>query len=195
MYTDIEAEEPQKKYGIIYTDPAWPLRKGGLRDCRPNQTRELDYRTDSLPEILEIHRAAFRFCADECSVFMWTTERFLRDAEDIAAELGFVLHARIIWDKGNGTAPAFTLRFSHEYLLWFYRKGHMLKPSPETRGKYTDVLREAPRGHSRKPEAAYLMLEDMFPDAEKLELFARCTRPGWDVWGDQTGLFGSGNGT
>ena len=36
-------------------------------------------------------------------------------------ELGYELHARIIWDKMNGIAPAFTVRFSCKYLLWFYK--------------------------------------------------------------------------
>jgi hypothetical protein len=30
------------------------------------------------------------------------------------------------------------------------------------------------------------------PGAAKLELFARETRPGWDSWGAQTGLFDQG---
>ena len=65
-------------------------------------------------------------------------------------ELGYDLHARFIWDKENGVAPAITVRFSHEYLLWFYKKGHLLMPIQETRGKYTTVLREASIKHSKK---------------------------------------------
>lgn len=29
------------------------------------------------------------------------------------------------------------------------------------------------------------MIEAMFPDAEKIELFARNTRNGWDCWGNE----------
>lgn len=101
-------------------------------------------------------------------------------------DLGYSLHARFIWDKTNGIAPAFTVRFSHEYLLWFYKKGHMLMPSKETRGKYTTVMREPSTTHSTKPKCAYEMLEDMFPDTSKLELFARGQiRDGWDAWGNE----------
>lgn len=53
------------------------------------------------------------------------------------------------------------------------KKGLMLKPASHTRGKYTTVLRERSEAHSRKPVCAYEMLEDMFPDAAKIELFAR----------------------
>ena len=43
-------------------------------------------------------------------------------------------------------------------------------------------LNAAIRGVTR---AAYEMLEDMFPDASKIELFARNTRDGWDGFGDE----------
>ena len=58
-------------------------------------------------------------------------------------------------------------------------------PTKDTRGKYSDVIRETVKKHSQKPESAYLMLEDMFPDVRKLELFARNERSGWDCWGNE----------
>lgn len=189
MNIDIYNPKLNTKYGIIYTDPAWPQHKGNLRSCRPNQDRNLDYNTLSLDEITEIHRQAFTFCADKCNVFMWTIDKYLIDTEKFMSELGFSVHARFIWDKGNGIAPAFTVRFSHEYLLWFYKKGHMLLPSKQTRGKYTTVIRENSTVHSHKPLIVYHMLDDMFPDVPKLELFARNEKAGWDCWGNQIGLF------
>lgn len=95
----------------------------------------------------------------------------------------------MIWDKGNGVAPAFTVRFSHEYLLWFYKRGHMLMPVPETRGKYTTVIKEDSTVHSHKPEIVYRILDDMFPTTRKLELFARNQKKGWDCWGNQINMF------
>lgn len=100
-------------------------------------------------------------------------------------ELGYSLHARLIWDKENGIAPAFTVRYSHEYLLWFYKKGNMLKPCEELKGKYTTVLREKSTKHSKKPEIAYKMLEEMFPNNKKIELFARNYRKNWDSFGNE----------
>ena len=35
-------EENQRKYSIIYADPPWQKKKGGLRKSRPNQSRDLD---------------------------------------------------------------------------------------------------------------------------------------------------------
>ena len=180
----------KSKYGIIYSDPPWSQKKGNIRAFRPNQKRELDYPTLDIQEIKKIHKKAFELLDDKSNIFMWTIDKFLPEAEQFMKELGFTLHARLIWDKGNGIAPAFTVRFSHEYLLWFYKKGHMLMPSKETRGKYSTVIRENTTVHSHKPEIVYRMLDDMFPNAKKLELFARNQKENWDCWGNQTDMFG-----
>lgn len=190
MEIDINnSENSSLKYGIIYTDPSWAQTKGNISACRPNQKKGLDYPTLNIQEIKDIHKDAFNLLDDKSNVFMWTIDKFLPETEQFMKELGFTLHARIIWDKGNGVVPAFTVRFSHEYLLWFYKKGHMLMPVPETRGKYATVIREPSTFHSHKPEAVYRMLDDMFPTTRKLELFARNQKKGWDCWGDQTDMF------
>lgn len=183
MKTDIF--DTDKKYGLFYTDPPWPQKKGNLRKCRPNQDRDLDYSTLSIPEIFELHKTFFAYAEQKHNVFMWTIDKFLHQTESSMEELGYKLHARMIWDKENGIAPAFTVRFCHEYLLWFYRRGNMLMPCESARGKYMTVFREPATTHSTKPRAAYEMLEDMFPDAQKIELFARRRRSGWDAWGDE----------
>lgn len=188
MFTDIY--NTSNVYDLIYSDPAWPQKKGNIRACRPNQTKELDYHTCSLEEIYQIHKTAFNLLTDKSNVFIWTIDKFLPETEEMMHKLSFTLHARLVWNKENGVAPAFTVRFTHEYLLWFYKKGHMLMPAKNTRGKYTTVITEPSTVHSRKPNVVYEMLDDMFPDAKKLELFARNTKKNWDCWGNQTNMFG-----
>lgn len=175
-----------KKYQIIYTDPPWQQNKGNARKCRPNQGKDLDYQTMNLSDIKELHKFVCENCVTEKhNVFMWTIDKFLNDAEKMMKDIGYTLHARFIWDKTNGIAPAFTVRFSHEYLLWFYKKGNILMPRDEVRGKYSTVMREPSTTHSTKPQIAYQMIEDMFPCTEKLELFARRKRDNWDCWGNE----------
>lgn len=58
-------------------------------------------------------------------------------------------------------------------------------PCKEARGKYTTVMKEQSTKHSKKPLCAYEMIEDMFPNESKLEIFARDTRNGWDSFGDE----------
>lgn len=174
-----------KKYGIIYTDPPWKQTKGNIRKCRPNQGKELDYQTLSMKEIKQIHKDSIDLCDKKHNIFMWTIDKYLLETEQMMKELEYELHARFVWDKENGIAPAFTVRFSHEYLLWFYRKGQILMPCKEMRGKYTTVLREPSTRHSKKPLCAYEMIENMFPNCNKLEMFARSERDGWDCWGNE----------
>lgn len=173
------------KYDVIYTDPAWQQCKGGLRKTRPKQTRQLDYQTCTVQTIQEIQAHVATLCNDKHNVFMWTIDKYLHKTEQMMSDIGYSLHARFIWDKGNGVAPAFTVRFAHEYLLWFYKKGNILMPAENVRGKYTTVLREPSTKHSKKPVCAYEMLENMFPNARKIELFARNQRDGWDCWGNE----------
>jgi N6-adenosine-specific RNA methylase IME4 len=79
--------------------------------------------------------------------------------------------------------PGVWLRNRHELLL-FARKGSFAPPDPEDR---VDSVLEAPRGrHSQKPEVVYELIERMYPQASRLELFARGTpRPGWICWGNE----------
>jgi N6-adenosine-specific RNA methylase IME4 len=47
---------------------------------------------------------------------------------------------------------------------------------------------EPRREHSRKPDGIHNRIERLV-DGPYLELFARQTRPGWTVWGNQTDKF------
>lgn len=185
IYTDIN--DIDNKYQIIYSDPPWIQKKGGKKAVRPNSSgKELDYQTMELPEIIEFHRHIFENNTEEKhNVFMWTIDKYLRQTEDFMLDLGYKIHARMIWNKVTGVPAAFTVRYAHEYLLWCYKKGGIIKPRDEVRGVYSDVFTEQVTKHSKKPECVYLMLEDMFPSESKLELFARNTRDGWDSFGNE----------
>lgn len=139
-----------------------------------------------LPEIEAFHRQFLAQCADERhNVFMWCIEKYLHEVEDMMKSIGYRVHVRLIWNKGNGVAPAFTVHFTHEYLLWFFRTGHILLPAGDQRGKFATVFSEPSTVHSRKPTEAYTMLEAMFPGKSKIELFARNERDGWDSYGNE----------
>ena len=51
QFLKIDIYNTDKKYDIIYTDPAWKQTKGNKRKCRPNQGKKLDYQTCTLDEI------------------------------------------------------------------------------------------------------------------------------------------------
>lgn len=117
---EIDLEKTTNKYEIIYTDPAWQIKKT-KRKTRTNQI-DMDYPMMTLEEIKKTHELASALCEDKHNIFMWTIEKYLPQAEQIMKELGYEVHVRFIWDKGNGLAPAYTVRYAHEYLVWFKRK-------------------------------------------------------------------------
>lgn len=117
-------------------------------------------------------------------LFLWTIDKYLFDAQRIAEELGFKLHARMIWNKVNGIPAAFTVRFGHEYLLYMY-KGKLTPVATEERGKIHTVFTEKVRRHSQKPEISYEIINRLYPNLNKLELYARYAHDGFDIWGNE----------
>ena len=177
------------KIDVFIIDPPWNKRKGGLRKSRPNQRRVLDYdimTTENIFNLLD--KDIFSIAEPEHCVFMWTIDSFLHDCENRMKERDYKLHCRFIWDKTNGVCPAFTIRYTHEYLLWFY-KPKLKKIASNMRGKYKTVLLEKSREHSRKPEISYKMITDLYPDSVKMDVFSRENRIGWLQYGNQMNMF------
>ena len=178
------------EYGIIVVDPPWKKRKGGARRVRPNQKRNLDYETMRIDQIFELlDEQIFPLAKERHCAFVWVIEDYLIDLEKMMLERGYKRHARLIWDKGNGVAPSFTVRYSYEYLIWYYKQP-MLEITSKYRGKFDTVMREPSREHSRKPNVAYYRIEKMYPAERKLDVFSREKKKGWDQFGDQVDYFG-----
>ena len=104
--------------------------------------------------------------------------------QQIAEELGYKLHARMIWNKVTGIPAAFTVRYGHEYLLYMY-KGKLPPVALEERGKIHTVFTEKVQRHSQKPEISYEIINRLYPDLKKLEMYARTERDKFDCWGNE----------
>lgn len=179
------------KYDVLVIDPPWQKKKGGIRKVRPNQTTKLDYETlETSVCFMLLDQTIFNLAKQTHTVFLWTIDEFLIEAEQQMLQRGYKRHARFVWDKGNGVAPAFSVRYTHEYCVWYY-KPTFTNVVDETKGKYTTVFSESSREHSRKPDVFYKMIDKMFPTAKKLDVFSREKRSGWDQWGDQINYFES----
>ena len=176
---------PVKKYKTIVSDPPWKQAKGGKKNVRPNSSgKKLDYPVISIEEITELMNKACKLGDENHNLFLWAIDKTLWEAEKMAKDMGYKLHARMIWNKVTGIPAAFTIRYGHEYLLWFY-KAKLLPVSKDERGKIHSVFAEQVKRHSQKPEIAYQIIERLYPNTNKLELFARNKRDGWDVWGNE----------
>ena len=172
-------------YGLVMSDPPWKIKRGGKKAVRPNSSgKELDYPTMTLDDIKEHLRIATEHTEDNAILFLWTIEKYLIEAQQIAEELGWKFHARMIWNKVTGIPASFDIRFGHEYLLYMY-KGKLLPVATEERGKIHSVFTEQVKKHSQKPEIAYQIVERLYPDLSKLEMYARRQRDGWDSFGNE----------
>lgn len=175
----------QNRYNLIYADPPWKQSRGGKKRVRENSSgKPLVYPVCSLAEIKEHLKQADTLTEGDAILFLWTIDKYLFDAQRIAEELGYKLHARMIWDKVTGIPAAFTVRYGHEYLLYMY-KGKLTPVAEDERGKVHTVFREKVQRHSQKPKMAYSIIERLYPSTKKIELYARSYRDGWDCWGNE----------
>lgn len=182
IYTDINKIG---EYGLIMADPPWEMKKGGKKSVRPHSSGgNLDYPTMTLDHIKEHLQIATDHTENDSVLFLWTIEKYLIQAQQIAEEIGWKLHARMIWNKVTGIPASFDIRFRHEYLLYMY-KGKLIPVETNERGKIHSVFTEQVKKHSQKPEIAYQIIERLYPKLNKLEMYARHERSGWDSFGNE----------
>jgi N6-adenosine-specific RNA methylase IME4 len=182
----VDIYNTDNRYDLIVADPPWKQSKGGKKSVRKNSSgKPLDYPVCSLDEIKEHLRQATSLARGENLIlFLWTIDKYLFEAQQIAEELGYKLHARMIWNKVTGIPAAFTVRYGHEYLLYMY-KGKLTPVATEERGKIHTVFTEKVQRHSQKPEVSYEIIDRLYPNLKKLELYARRERDGYDSWGNE----------
>jgi N6-adenosine-specific RNA methylase IME4 len=167
---------------VLYADPPWHFEvyneESGVERAAGNH-----YSTMSLDEICAL--PVLDLATDAAVLFMSTTAPHLQESFQVLAAWGFEYKTNIVWVKDK-IGLGYFVRNQHELLLVATR-GDMPSPSPANRPP--SVIHAPRREHSRKPDEAYALIEVMYPTLPKVELFARQQRPGWDVWGNETGKF------
>ena len=164
-------------YGLIYADPPWRYA-----NMEVSGNPENHYQTMDLKDICALEVEA----DEDCVLALWATAPLLVEALQVIAAWGFTYKTCMVWDKER-MGLGYWVRGQHEILM-FATKGKPLVPSVPTRPR--SVLRCMAGKHSQKPYTFYKILEDMFPEVAKLEMFARYDdklfRPeGWEFWGNQ----------
>jgi N6-adenosine-specific RNA methylase IME4/ParB-like chromosome segregation protein Spo0J len=168
---------PTKIYGVIYTDPPWPWTSYSQIT---GMDRAPIYPVMT-PETIKAHDVQ-SIAAENCVLFLCATFPLLPLALEVMAAWGFAYKTGAAWDKQHGaTGYWFTSRCE---LLLLGTRGQPPCPAPGEQWK--NLISEAAREHSRKPDEAYLLIESYFPTLPKIELFARgAARRGWDAWGNE----------
>jgi N6-adenosine-specific RNA methylase IME4 len=175
-----------KRYRTIVADPPWHYERFGI--SRIPKGVEHDGRAKTLPyasmAVEEIKALPVASLADPegAHLYLWTTNRYLRDAFDVMEAWGFRYGQTVVWAKkfkGGVIGGAFPMNV--EFVL-FGRRGSLrhLKRAPSQWFQW-------PRSetHSRKPDAFLDLVEQTSP-GPYVELFARRARFGWDYWGDES---------
>ncbi len=170
------------KYRTIVADPPWDYSGGFANNPKPgNDKKQLPYPSMSIWQIAALPVAGL---ADKnCRLFLWTTNRYLRDSFMVLDAWGFKYSQTLVWHKtgnpspfaGTGIAPIHA-----EYVL-VGKKG-----APVALAQLDSSVIAANVGnHSAKPEGFLDWFESVSP-GPYLELFARRNRLGWDTWGNES---------
>jgi len=174
---NIAAQAPQEVTGVfdvVVIDPPWPIKKIE-RDITPNQV-EFEYPTMALDEITAIEIPA----ADDCHLFVWTTQKYLPPALDIVKQWGFKYVLTFVWHKNGGFQPFGLPMYNCEFVI-YARKG-----APQF-FDFTDFKTcfEAPRrAHSEKPEEFYSLIRRV-TRGRRLDMFNRRAIDGFIGWGNE----------
>lgn len=181
---------PTKKYGAILADPPWDFKTGhtnkGTRSFRKHYDPMTLDQLSKLP-VLDLS-------SDDCCMFMWCNSTMLETGITLMRAWGFKYKSiGFVWVKRTSTGKHYHLglgfwtRANPEFCL-FGTKGHPKRLSKGVRQLIVSPVRE----HSRKPDEVNQSIRELVR-GPYLELFARESKPGWDVWGNETNKFGGTN--
>lgn len=167
-----------RRYEIILADAplAFEAYSGGK-----SRTADAHYKVMSVEELCAMKVA--EIAADDAALFFWVPPCQLLEGLKIMEIWDFRYVTHIVWQKDKIGLGSW-VRNQHELLL-IGKRGRFQPPTAQHR--CSSVFMAARKGHSRKPDQAYALIEAMYPDAKlgRIELFARSKRDGWDVFGDE----------
>lgn len=166
---------PEGQFGTIVADPPWEVG-AGPGWLTSGKSRLLTYPMLTVEEITALELPA----AMDAHLYLWTINRYVRDAYDIAEAWGFEPSTLLVWAKApHGLGPGGTYALTTEYAL-FATRGAVAA----SRRVDTTWFQWKRGAHSVKPDAFYALVESISP-GPYLDLFARRPREGWVVWGDE----------
>lgn len=172
-------------FNTLVVDPPWTITMAGRRR-REGRGKPLPvalpYETMSLTEIktLPIRQIA----ASGAHVYLWATNKTLRDAFDVLEAWEVAYHLTLVMTKRSGLVPAQGYVFGTEFCLL----GFAGRPAQRFNdmGALNWLRAPSMRRHSAKPPAFYDLVQRMSP-GPRADLFAREKRLGWQAWGKEVG--------
>jgi N6-adenosine-specific RNA methylase IME4 len=174
-----------RRFATILADPPWQFtnRTGKMA---PEHKRLSRYGTMKLNDIIAL--PVRQIAASTAHLYLWCPNALLPEGLAVMKAWGFSYKSNIVWHKirkdggSDGRGVGFYFRNVTELILF----GVCGKNARTQKAGRTQVnlIPSRKREHSRKPDEQYPIIEACSP-GPFLELFARGTRRGWAMWGDQ----------
>lgn len=183
------------RYQIIVADPAWGFNDNLKKMKRPvRRAASAQYNVMTPAQIAAIPVADVADPAG-CLLALWVPGSLLVHGLQVMQAWGFTYKQVFIWVKlkkkyyeeqdwneATRVGMGRLFRQSHEIAL-IGTSGKSVYSWLDDRSQRS-VAFDLNQGHSIKPPTLQRRLEKMFPNADKLEMFARRARKGWTVVGD-----------
>ena len=176
-----------KKYNTIYADPPWQFQNRTGK-VAPEHKRLNRYSTMSIDDIknLPIEEIA----DSKAQLYLWVPNALIPSGLEVMDAWGFEYKAIFIWEKirkdgqPDGRGVGFYFRNVTEPILFGIKKKSAPNRTLAPARSQVNLIRTMKREHSRKPDEIIPIIESC-SSGPRIELFARGTREGWDMWGDQ----------
>lgn len=188
-------------YDFIMADPPWPTTLRSPKGEGKSFAKHYGAMSWEAIEALPVNQ----LMKSSCLVWLWCTfpllldggdpKRHFKGADASRSKVGAVMEA---WGLRYVTGGVWLKRTVHGKVAFGtgYRLRSACEPfligihgAPQSSRRVRNFVEGLAREHSRKPDEAFTLAEQLMPGARRVELFSRQSRPGWDTWGLEAGKF------
>lgn len=183
----VDIYNTDKKYQVIYADPPWLFKS---KSTGGSMTSGSEHQYKSVMSIDELKAMPIERLTDEnCALVMWYVSSQPQEALDLVKSWGFTVRTMngFVWNK-------LTKNKNQHFGMGYYTRAGAECAIIATKGKPSKIVKDhsirqvrcaVTGNHSEKPHAFYDDIESLFGDANRIELFARNEREGWDCYGNE----------
>ncbi len=167
--------------GVAIIDPPWSFKAYSSKGNKKSPK----YSLMEIEALRALRPCVNSLLAKDAVVLMWSTSPHLASAMALLTDWGLTYKSYMVWAKDR-QAMGYWSRSNCEIVL-VATKGKPRAPKMGTQG--LSLFRAPPmeQRNSAKPETLHHWAEKHYPEASKLELFARRERDGWNCIGNELG--------
>jgi len=170
---------PAGIYNIVYADPPWKYNDTCEDGSIQSKGADKHYPLMTIEQLCEL--PVKNILAENAVMFFWVTSPLLSECWPIISAWGFKYKSSFVWDKVRHNMGHYN-SVRHEFLL-ICTRGSFL---PENKELHDSVISiEKSKTHSQKPQYFRELIDKMYPNGNRIELFAREKTENWDVYGNE----------